>query len=88
MYAVAGADGPYYGATQYNDVWSTADGANWTQTAGAAAFQPRGLFTLFVHNNEMWLAGGLAAGPFNDVWRSSDGAAWRVGMSLPITAPP
>jgi hypothetical protein len=88
MYAVAGADGPYFGATQYNDVWSTADGTSWTQTTAAAAFPARGLFTLFVHSNEMWLAGGLAAGPFNDVWRSSDGAAWRVGLSLPITAPP
>jgi len=62
--------------------------STWTQTTAAAAFPARGLFTLFVHNNEMWLAGGLAAGPLNDVWRSSDGAAWRVGLSLPITAPP
>jgi N-acetylneuraminic acid mutarotase len=87
MYVVAGAAGPYYGATQYNDVWSTADGISWTENTAAAPFPPRGLFAMFVHNNELWLAGGLAAGPFNDVWRSSDGAAWRVGFSHPITAP-
>jgi hypothetical protein len=87
MYVVAGAKGPYYGAVQYKDVWSTANGTNWIVNNVAAAFPARGLFAMFVHNNEMWLAGGLAAGPFNDVWRSSDGAAWRVGFSHPITAP-
>ncbi len=87
MYVVAGAEGPYFGSIQHNDVWSTADGTSWTQNTAAAAFSARGLITLFVHNNELWLAGGLAAGPLNDVWRSSDGAAWRLGVSLPITSP-
>jgi len=87
LYVVAGAEGPYFGSIQHNDVWSTADGTSWTQNTAAAGFSARGLITLFVHNNELWLAGGLSAGPLNDVWRSSDGAAWRLGVSLPITSP-
>jgi N-acetylneuraminic acid mutarotase len=87
LYIVGGADGPYYGATQYNDVWSTADGITWRQDTAAAPFPARGLLATFVHNNELWFTGGLAAGLFNDVWRSSDGVTWRVGFSHPIAVP-
>jgi hypothetical protein len=54
---------------------------------GAAAFGARSLFALFVHNNELWLSGGLAAGLYNDVWRSSDAVNWRVAFSEDIAAP-
>ena len=87
LYVVAGADGPYYGATQFNDVYSTADGTTWRKDTAAAAFAPRGLLALFVHNNELWFTGGLAAGPFNDVWRSTDGVDWHVGFTRDITVP-
>jgi hypothetical protein len=37
------------------------------------------MFAMFVHNNELWLGGGFAAGLLNDVWRSNDAVNWRVG---------
>jgi hypothetical protein len=87
LYVVGGAAGTAYGVTQYNDVWSTADGTNWRMDTGAAAFSARSMFAMFVHNNEIWLSGGFAAGLFNDVWRSSDAVNWRVAFSDEIAAP-
>jgi hypothetical protein len=87
LYVVGGAAGTAYGVTQYNDVWSTADGTNWRLDTGAASFSARSMFALIAHNNELWLSGGFAAGLLNDVWRSSDAVSWRVGFSHNITAP-
>jgi hypothetical protein len=87
LYVVGGAAGTAYGMTQYNDVWSTADGVNWRMDTAAAAFDARSLFAMFVHNNELWLSGGLSAGLFNDVWRSSDAVNWRVGFTHEIAVP-
>lgn len=84
LYVVGGAAGTAYGVTQYNDVWSTVDGTNWRMDTGAAAFSARSMFAMFVHNNELWLSGGFAAGLLNDVWRSSDAVNWRVGFSHEI----
>ena len=87
MYVIGGAAGPYFGAEAYNDVWSSADGTNWRRDTPAAGFAARSIFATFVHNNELWLAGGLGSGPFNDVWRSSDGVNWKVGFTHDIVAP-
>ncbi len=87
LYVVGGAAGTAYGVNQYNDVWSTADGTTWRMDTGAAAFSARSMFAMIVHNNELWLGGGFAAGLLNDFWRSSDAVNWRVGFSHDITAP-
>jgi hypothetical protein len=87
LYVVGGAAGTAYGVTQYNDVWSTADGMDWRMDTATAAFSARSMFAMFVHNNELWLSGGFAAGLLNDVWRSNDAVNWRVGFSHEIAAP-
>jgi N-acetylneuraminic acid mutarotase len=87
LYVLGGSDGAAYGVPVYNDVWSTADGTNWRLESAVAPFAARSLFAMFVHNNELWLSGGVAAGTFNDVWRSSDAVNWRVGFSHDIVAP-
>jgi hypothetical protein len=87
LYLVSGAATTAWGATDYNDVWSSSDGVNWRQDTAAAAFPGRSLFAMIVHNNELWLTGGLAAGLYNDVWRSSDAVNWRVGFSRDIAIP-
>jgi concanavalin A-like lectin/glucanase superfamily protein len=66
----------------YNDVWSSADGANWRLETPAAAWSPRGLILgSVVFRDHMWVIGG---GQYdvrtfnNDVWASSDGIDWNL----------
>lgn len=72
----------------YNDVWSSTDGANWTQVTPAAGWSPRGMIMgSAVFQGQMWVISG---GEYdvrtfnNDVWRSSDGVNWtQVTASAP-----
>jgi concanavalin A-like lectin/glucanase superfamily protein/galactose oxidase-like protein/Kelch motif protein len=66
----------------YNDVWSSADGANWQLETPAAAWSPRGLILgNVVFRGRMWVIGG---GQYdvrtfnNDVWSSADGINWKL----------
>ena len=88
LYVLGGASAAaIWGPAPFNDVWSTSDGVNWRADTTSAAFPARSMFAMFVHNNELWLSGGFAAGLFNDVWRSSDAANWRVAFCDDIAAP-
>ncbi|MBI3948171.1 MAG: galactose oxidase [Armatimonadetes bacterium] len=77
----------------YNDVWNSADGANWVRVLEKAPWSPRGLIGgSVVFKNRMWILGG---GTYdtpgkpkreynNDVWSSADGVNWeRVLESAP-----
>ncbi len=66
-----------------NEVWSSADGLNWTKVNTIIPWQARTNFSAAVFNNKIWVVGGLAntTGPvtyslLNDVWSSSDGINW------------
>jgi hypothetical protein len=61
-----------------NDVWSTSDGANWTQVTAAAAWSARVNFTAVAANNGIYLYGGEdgTSTLLDDVWFSSDGETW------------
>jgi hypothetical protein len=62
-----------------NDVWSTADGANWRQETAAAAFSGRFDHAVVAFNGKMWvIAGAVYSGEpgGNDVWSSVDGINW------------
>lgn len=62
-----------------NDVWSSADGQNWTLEAEHAPWSPRIWFTSAVYRDRMWILGGWSNNPsrnWPDVWHSSDGKAW------------
>ncbi len=60
-----------------NDVWSSADGMNWTLVTPSAEFSPRGDLGVAVFNNRLWvIAGGTEGDMKNDVWSSSDGMNW------------
>jgi len=88
MYVVAGATtSDYFGATAYNDVWSSSDGVTWTNDLAAARFSARRALLLTTHNNEMYVIGGYGAGRPNDLWKSGDGVNWRAAFSYDITAP-
>jgi hypothetical protein len=56
----------------YNDVWYSSDGATWTESTPAAAFNTRYYLGSLVYNNKMWvIAGGDQSDLYmNDVWWS------------------
>ncbi|HET6416376.1 MAG TPA: hypothetical protein VFG22_08765 [Polyangiales bacterium] len=75
----------------YNDVWKSADGAQWQEVTANAPWEPRAGAVVVVKDDYMYLLGGEAgflcdtnADPdcelpyFNDVWRSQDGADWEL----------
>jgi Concanavalin A-like lectin/glucanases superfamily len=77
MWVIGG--GLYDIRTFNNDVWSSADGVNWTLVQSAAPWSPRQFQNITVFDNKLWVvAGGVAGtqGGTNDVWYSSDGAQW------------
>ncbi|MBX3420406.1 MAG: hypothetical protein KF752_02505 [Pirellulaceae bacterium] len=62
-----------------SDVWSSEDGANWTQLCSAAAWKPRIWFSAAVYRNRIWVLGGWSqeSGNLGDVWHSTDGVSWQ-----------
>ncbi|MBI3944586.1 MAG: hypothetical protein HY321_01580 [Armatimonadetes bacterium] len=77
----------------YNDVWSSADGANWVRVAEHAPWAVRGMIGgSVVFKNRIWILGGgtydTPGRPkrayYNDVWSTADGVSWeRVLESAP-----
>lgn len=62
----------------YNDVWSTADGANWQRHTAAAPWPPRQYHDVAVFDGQLWVCEGYdGRGNRNDVWRSADGVTWH-----------
>jgi hypothetical protein len=81
-----------YSAT-YNDIWSSADGVNWTRSAAVAGWSAR-MWPCVAPGSDgiIWLASGYAPTDWNDssgtvtvryganhsdVWYSKDGADWK-----------
>jgi hypothetical protein len=52
----------------FNDVWYSADGADWRQLVTETIWAPRHEFSLYVFDDKLWLAGGNAWPLQNDVW--------------------
>ncbi|MEK7552440.1 MAG: hypothetical protein AAB534_03430 [Patescibacteria group bacterium] len=68
-----------------NDVWSSANGINWT-SLGNAPWATRDRFASVVFNNRIWVMGGtvrILPFPQNiaDVWSSSNGISWTQATS-------
>ena len=63
-----------------NDVWSSADGVQWTCETSAAPWSPRVWFSATVYRGRMWVLGGWSNNPsqnWGDVWHSADGKTWQ-----------
>jgi hypothetical protein len=76
---VMGGNGPGPGtAHRQNDVWSSADGSNWTQETDPPQWSAREGHATTVFNNRLWILGGNDGNNLNDVWSSADGATWRL----------
>lgn len=74
----------------FNDVWSSADGLNWTQVTGHAPWPGRIWFSAVVYRDRMWLLGGWSDNPsknWNDVWSTADGKTWEQLKTATIWSP-
>jgi hypothetical protein len=62
-----------------NDVWSSADGVQWTQHTDKAAWHPRQYHDVAVWDGQLWVMEGYHkdGGNRNDVWYSPDGVNWK-----------
>jgi hypothetical protein len=80
------------GRILFNDVWTSKDGASWTQVTASAPWAPRAGGVAVVHRGYIYLLGGergftCGGAPgcvperdlyFNDVWRTRDGESWEL----------
>jgi len=69
-----------------NDIWSSVDGATWTQELSTAPWAARMEHASVVHNGKIWILGGRIGNTTsaNDVWSSVDGVTWTQELA---TAP-
>ena len=82
------------GHSASNEVWSTGDGADWTQTSKNAGWSPRIAAGAVVFKDKMWILGGTENYYFgddkslkNDVWSSADGKDWKLATANAGWAP-
>lgn len=73
------------GHSASNQVWSSRDGADWTQITPQAGWSPRLAAATVVFQNKIWVLGGTEDYYFgdesslrDDVWSSPDGAHWTL----------
>lgn len=78
------ADGRLPTHSASNEVWSSADGANWDKVTDQAGWSPRLAAGAVVFRDRIWILGGTENYYFgdrtslkNDVWSSADGRNWR-----------
>jgi hypothetical protein len=72
------------GHSASREVWSSDDGATWTQVTARAPWSARCAGMVVEHRDRMWLLGGIENYYFgdersvkNDVWSSADGREWK-----------
>jgi hypothetical protein len=82
--------GGTYGTTSdptrqfYNDVWSSADGVNWTHHLAEAPWRGRQYHDVAEFDGKMWVMEGYTGGGnAKDVWYSSDGISWTELPNTP-----
>jgi hypothetical protein len=67
----------------FNDVWSSADGVNWTQHVAKAHWEPRQYHDVAVFDDRLWVLEGYRDANRNDVWHSADGVHWHEVPKTP-----
>lgn len=80
------ADREHFPRKCNSEVWTSADGRDWTRTLAAAPWEGRHTAGYAVHDGRMWIVGGdcLQGHYQNDVWSSADGERWeRVTDDVP-----
>jgi hypothetical protein len=67
----------------YNDVWSSADGINWSLHTKSAPWDPRQYHDVAVFDGFMWVLEGCDKKNRNDVWYSDNGLIWHELPNIP-----
>lgn len=69
----------------FNDVWSSADGMQWTRHVESAPWHPRQYHDVAVWDDRLWVLEGYHAtgGNRKDVWYSADGVHWHEVANTP-----
>jgi uncharacterized protein YjdB len=77
LYVLGGFFSTFNSTTLYSDVWSTADGSDWTQDVAAGPFGGRSRAFLLPYRNRIWLIGGVdRLRPKNESWSTTDLVNW------------
>jgi hypothetical protein len=93
MWLLGGTENYYFGDDRSlkNDVWSSADGKEWTLATAAAGWAPRAYHQAVVLNDRLYAYGGGNYVPDykgrNDVWSSGDGVTWTQETAAAPWAP-
>jgi len=69
----------YKDFTTHNDVWCSADGAEWTRVIEHSPWAPRQWHIAKVYRDRIWVIGGhdnVNSKNFGDVWTTKDGKTW------------
>lgn len=81
MWIIGGSDDDLL----YNSVWSSTDGATWTEESSNPGFSIREGHKAVVFKNELYIVGGSNGTQFlTDVWKSADGITWQYIGDLNI----
>ena len=75
LYVLGGRYGPS-SSNLLNDVWSSANGKNWSLETARADWTMRTDHQALSHNGRLYVLGGVGGGYLNDVWSSADGKNW------------
>jgi hypothetical protein len=70
----------YQQFTTFNDIWCSANGADWTRAVEHAPWGPRMWFIPIVYADRLWIIGGfdnVHRANFDDVWWTADGVRWH-----------
>jgi hypothetical protein len=83
MWVLGGIENYFFGDEKSlkSDVWSSADGKEWTQETANVPWSPRAYHAALVHDGKIWVFGGGNYLPKyharNDIWCSVDGKKWE-----------
>ena len=83
MWVIGGVGQSYIAGSDYNDVWFSTDGANWTLATDNAAFPPKHGMESEVYDGKMWIFGGSTIGQEiskKQAWYSTDGVEWALAI--------
>lgn len=76
--------GTYYDRHYYNDIWKSADGANWTKVMDNAPWPGRQYSEVAYFDNRLWVLDGWDGDDNrDDVWYSDDGTNWHELRNTP-----
>ena len=75
----------YEKAKYFNDIWSTADGVNWTLETEHADFPPIRSQSIIYFKGALYMFGGWSpkTGYNNGIWRLTDGKSWTKMIKKP-----